>query len=121
MGVSWGRFLMQAAHILAFLEVQGIPLAIADYNHIHEFAGILGGAGSKAVETQGIFIVAIPAVLTAGIEFTEDQLPVIPLLCLIPIYRAAAALVVHLDRAIQIADDGDEAAIASPSLVNGVG
>lgn len=116
-----GRFFMQATNILALLEMQVISLAIADDDHIHKFAGILGSTGAKSIKSQGIFIVTVPAIFAAGIEFTKDQLPVVPLLCLIPIYWAAAALVVHLDGSIQITGDGDKAAVASTGLVNSIG
>ena len=44
-------------------------------------AGVLGGAGAQAVEAQGVLIVvAVPAVLAAGVQLAEHQLPVVALL-----------------------------------------
>ena len=121
MGAPGGGLCVQAADILTLLEVQGIPLAIPDDHHIHVLTGILGGAGTQAIETQCILIVSFPAILAAGVELAENQLPVVPLLGLIPVHRAATPLVIHLDGAIQIAGQGDQRAVARPGLVNGIG
>ena len=114
--------LFQAAHVLALLEVEGVLKAVPVDHRIKVRAGVLGGAGAQAVEAQGILIVvAVPAVLAAGVQLTEHQLPVVALLLFVPVHRTAPAHVLHLNGAVDVPGDGDEIAVALPGLVDGVG
>ena len=103
--------------------MEGVFESIPADDGVKVFAGVLGGAGTQAVEAQGVFIVIPAAVLifAAGIQLAEDQLPVILLLLLVPVHRTAAALVLHFDGLVQVAGDGNEPAVALPGLVDGVG
>ena len=117
------RFLLQTAHVLAPLEMQGVFFPVPADGHIHVPGGVLRGAGAETVQSQRVFVVvaAVVVVLSAGVQLAEYQLPVVFLLLLVPVHRAAPALILHLDGAVGEAGDGDEAAVALPRLVDGVG
>ena len=121
-----GRFFQLLALFagdLALFEVELVLKAVPPDGHVHILGRVLGGAGAQAVEAQGVLVVLplVVAVLAAGVELAEHQLPVPPLLLLVPVHRAAPALVLHLHAVVQEAGDGDEAAVALPGLVDGVG
>ena len=82
-------------------KVQGVFKAVPPDGDVHVPGGVLGGAGAQAVEPQGIFVVVAGdvVVLAAGVQLAVHQLPVVPLLLLIPVHRAAPARVLHLDGA----------------------
>ena len=113
----------QPPHVLAPLEMKGILLPVAPDRHIHGAGCVLGGAGAQAVQSQGVFVVvaAVGVVFSAGVQLAEHQLPVKLFLLGVPVHRAAAALILHLDGVVGIAGDGDQAAVAFPRFVNGVG
>ena len=115
--------LLQSPHILALLKVEGVLKSVPVDDGVEIPAGVLGGAGAQAVETQGVLVVVPRAVfiLSAGVELAEYQLPVVLLLPLVPVHRAAPAEVLHLDGVVGVAGDGDERAVALPGLVDGVG
>ncbi|MPM58619.1 hypothetical protein SDC9_105451 [bioreactor metagenome] len=118
-----GRLLAQSAYILTLFEVQGVFLPVPPDGHVHIFGGVLGGAGAKAVQPQRVFIVVagVVVVFSACVQLAEYQLPVPAALLLVPVHRAAPALVLHLDGAVPIRCDGNETAVALPGLVDGVG
>ena len=114
--------LVQAAHIFSLFKVEGVFEAVPPDGRVKIFAGILGGTGAKAVQAQGVLIVVpISAVLSAGVQLAEHQLPVIFLLFLIPVHRTAPSLVLHLDGPIQEPGDGDQTAVTLPGLIDGIG
>lgn len=84
---------MEPAYVFALFKVEGIPAAAAADVHVHIFGGILGGAQTQTIETQRILITAALSVvvLTAGVHFTEHQLPVIPLFPLVKIHGDTSA------------------------------
>ena len=116
-------FLLHLAHDLALLEVEGVLEAVPVDDRVKVFAGVLGGAGAKAVEAQGILVVISLAVfvLAAGVQLAEHQLPVIAALRLVPVHGAAPAEVLHLDGLVLIPGDDDEIAVAFPGFVDGIG
>ena len=114
---------LQLAHDLAPLKVQAVLLAVPPHGHVHVPGGVLGGAGAKAVQTQGELVVlaVLVVVFAAGVQLAEHQLPVVPPLFFVPVHRAAAPLILHLNGAVGEAGHGDELAVAAPRLVDGVG
>ena len=113
----------QSAHVLALLKVEGVLKPVPVDDGVEVGGGVLGGAGAQAVEAQGVLVV-LPlavAVLAAGVELAEHQLPVELLLLLVPVHRAAPAEVLHLDGLVLVPCDGDQGAVALPGLVDGVG
>ena len=117
-----GGLLFQPAHVFPLLKVERIVEAVPPHIHVHIRAGILGGAGAQAVQAQGVLVVVpAAAVLAAGVQLAEHQLPVVLLFVLVPVHRTAPSLVLHLDGLVQKAGDGNQAAVALPGLVNGVG
>ena len=104
------------------LKVEGILLAVPVDGGVKELAGVLGGAAAQSVEAQGVLVV-VPAVavLPAGVELAEHQLPVVAALGGVPVHRAAPAKVLHLDGLILVPGDDDQVAVALPGLVDGVG
>ena len=108
---------------LPFFEVQVVAAAVAPDGHVHVFGSVLRGAGAQAVEAQGVFVIAAVGVLVlaAGVELAKDQLPVEALLDGVPVQRAAAAEVLHLDRAVLEGGQGDLVAVALARLIDGVG
>ena len=119
-GVGFGP---QPTDVLAFFKMKIIAFAIPQHLYIHVFRRILRGAGTKAIESQRIFVVAIAGaiVFAAGIQFAKDQFPVVALLLGVIIHRAAAAEILHFDAAIGIAGGDDLFAISLPGLINGIG
>ena len=106
----------------SLLKVEGVFEAVPPDGRVKIFAGILGGTGAKAVQAQGVLIVVpISAVLSAGVQLAEHQLPVVFLLLLIPVHRTAPSLVLHLDGLVQEPGDGDQTAVALPGLIDGIG
>ena len=103
--------------------MERVLLAVPPDGDIHVAGGVLGGTGAQAVEAQGILVVVAGevVVLAAGVQLAVHQLPVVPLLLLVPVHRAAAAHVLHLNGAVQEAGDGDGLSVTLPGLVDGVG
>ena len=117
-----GGLLFQTADVLALFKVEGVFKAVAPDGGVEELGGILGGAGAQTVQAQRVLVVvALTAVLAAGVQLAEDQLPVILLLLLVPVHGTAAALVLHLNGVVGKAGDGDEIAVTLTGLINGVG
>ena len=105
-------------------KIKALVLEPVPVNHrVKILAGILGGAGAEAVQSQGIFIVVPVAVLVlaACVQLAEHQLPVVAALRLVPVLGTAPAEVLHLNGLVLVAGDGDEVAVALPGLVDGVG
>ena len=107
----------------ALLKVQGVLVAVAPNRDVHVLGCVLGRARAQAVGTEREVVVAalVVIVFAAGVELAEDELPVKALLGGVPVERAAAAVVLYLDRAIAKGGKGDELAVALARLVNGVG
>ena len=103
--------------------MQLVALIVPADDHVHIFRGVLRGAGAQPVQAKGIFIIlaVVVFILAAGIHLTEDQLPVVALLVLVPVHGAAAAEILHLDGLVRVSGDGDEIAKALPRLINGIG
>ena len=117
-----GGFLLQAAHVFSLFKVERVFESVPPDGGVEKLTGVLGGAGAQAVEAQGVLVVVpVAAVLTAGIQLAEHQLPVILLFFLVPVHRTAPALVLHLDGFVQKTGHRDQAAVALPGLVDGVG
>ena len=117
-----GGLYLQATHVLPLLEVQGVLLTVPPDGDVHILAGVLGGAGTQAVQAQGVLVVVpVGAVLAAGVQFAEHQLPVELALFLVPVHRTAPALVLHLKGAVLKPGDSDERAVTLPRLIDGVG
>ena len=117
-----GLFLHLAVDLAPF-EVEVIFEAVAEDPRIEILRGILRGAGAEAVETEGIFIVAalVVAVFAAGVEFAEDEFPVVFLFLFIPVHGAAAAKILDLERVVEELRHDDRVAVALARLVDGVG
>ena len=115
--------LLFGADDLAFLKVQRVLVAVAPNRDVHVLGGVLGRARAQAVGAQREVVVAalVVVVLAAGIELAKDELPVKALLGGVPVERAAAAVVLYLNRTIAKGGEGDELAVALARLVNGVG
>ena len=117
------RLHLHLAYDLTPLKVQGIFVTVPPNGDIHIAGGVLGGAGAQAVESQRIFVVVAGEVVVfaAGVQFAVHQLPVVALLLLVPVHRAAPAHILHLDGAVIEPGDGDDPSVSLPRLVNGVG
>ena len=115
--------LLLGAHDLALLEVQGVLVAVAPDRDVHVLGGVLGRARAQAVgaEREVVIATAVVVVFAAGVELAEDELPVKALLGGVPVERAAAAVVLHLDGAVSEGGEGDQLAVALASLVDRVG
>ena len=121
--VAGGVLGVETADVFALFKVKRIFFAVPVDGGVKVFGGILGGAGTKAVQAEGelIGVAVAAAVFAAGVQFTEHQLPVVALLCVVPVHRAAPAEVLHLDGAVGVAGDDDLVAVAAAGLVDGVG
>ena len=108
---------------LALLKVQGVLVTVTPDGDIHVLGSVLSRAGAQAVGAEREVVVAalVVVILAAGVELAEDEFPVKALLGRVPVERAAAAVVLYLDRAIAKGGKGDELAVALARLVNGVG
>ena len=115
--------LLLGADDLAFLKVQGVLVAVAPDGDVHVLRSVLGCAGAQAVGAEREVVVAalVVVVFAAGVELAEDEFPVKALFGRVPVERAAAAVVLYLNRAIAKGGKGDELAVALARLVNGVG
>ena len=118
---SLERLFVQAAHILALLEVEMIVEAVAVDVGGHPRRGVLGGAEAQTVQAEAEFVVILPlAVLAACVHLAEKQLPVVALFALVPVHGHTAAKVLDDDAAILAAGDVDGVAVAVAGLVDGV-
>ena len=115
--------LLLGADDFALLKVQGVFVAVAPDGDVHVLGSVLGRAGAQAVGAEREVVVAalVVIVFAAGVELAKDEFPVKALLGRVPVERAAAAVVLYLDRAIAKGGKGDELAVALARLVNGVG
>ena len=115
--------LFQFAHDLAPLKVELVLKAVPPDGDVHVAGGVLGGAGAQTVEAQRVFIVVTGEViiLAAGVQLTVHQFPVVALFLFVPVHRAAAAHILHLNRAVIVPRHSDDPAVALPGLVDGVG
>ena len=117
------RRLFQFTHDLAPLKVELIFITVPPDGDVHVAGGVLGGASAQAVEAQRIFIVISGEiiVLAAGVQLTVHQFPVVALFLFVPVHRAAAAHILHLNGAVIVSRHSDDPAVALPGLVDGVG
>ena len=115
--------LVQAAHVLPPLEVEGIALPVPADVHVHVLRGVLGGAEPQAVEAQGVLVAlaGVVVILAAGVHLAEHQLPVVALLFGVVVHGDAPAVVLHLDGVVEKPGDSDLLAKALAGLVDGVG
>ena len=76
---------------------------------VHVFRGVLCGAKTESVQTEGEFInfAAVVVVLASGVHFAEDKLPVVALFIAVVIHRNAAAEVLDLHRTVGVSGDND--------------
>lgn len=97
--LRFGGLFLHLAVDLAPFEVEVIFEAVAEDPRIEILRGILRGAGAEAVQAEAVFIIfaGIVVVFAARVHLAEDQLPVVALLLLVPVHRAAAAEVLDLD------------------------
>ncbi|MPM41757.1 hypothetical protein SDC9_88416 [bioreactor metagenome] len=118
-----GWLAVESADIFALFKVERVLFPVPPDRHVHVLGGVLGCAGTQAVQAQGVFVIiaAVVVIFAAGVQFAEYQLPVPALLLFVPVQRTAPAQVLHLNGAVQVPGDGDEGAVALPGLVNGVG
>ena len=116
------RFFLQTAHILAFLEVEVVVETVAVDIGSHPLAGVLRGTQAQAVQTQAEIIVAAAlGVFAAGVQLTENEVPVPAFLGLVVVHRDAAAEVLDLDDMIRKERDVDAVAVAVAGFINRVG
>jgi len=122
LGLGQGR-LFQFPYDLAPLKVELVFKAVPPDGDVHVPGGVLGGAGAQAIEAQGVFVVVAGEViiLAAGVQLTVHQFPVVALFLFVPVHRAAAAHILHLNRAVIVPRHSDDPAVALPGLVDGVG
>ena len=96
--------------------------AVTADGDVEEFGGVLGGAGAQAVQTQGVLVVlAVFAVLAAGVHLTEHQFPVVALFLFVPVHGTAAAEVFDFHGKVFVPGDHDGIAVAFSCFVDGVG
>ena len=115
-------FLLQAAYVLALLEVEVVVEAVAVDVGGHPCGRVLGGTQAQTVQAKAELVVVLAlAVFAARVHFTEQQLPVVASLAVVPVHGHTAAKVLHDDAAILAAGDVDGVAVAVAGLVDGVG
>ena len=114
-------FLLQTTLISALFKVQIVAETIPADGGIKKFGSVLGGAGAQTVEAQAVLIVlAVFAVLAAGVHLAEHQFPVVALFLFVVVHGAAAAEVLHLHGEVFIPGDDDGVAMTLTRLVDGV-
>ena len=118
-----GRLLFHVADDLAPLKVEGVFEIVAVDAGIKILRRILGGAGAQTVEAQGelVVVTGVVVVFAAGVHLAEHQFPVVALLFFVPVHRAAAPEILHLDAPVLIAGDDDQIAVPLAGFVDGVG
>ena len=116
------RRLFHLADQLTPLEMERIQISVSSDGGVKIARGILRRARAESIQTQRVFIVAagVVLVLASRVELAEHQLPVVSALFLVPVDRAAAPEVRHLDRVVQIARDDDQVSVPLARLVDGV-
>ena len=123
---------VSSGHFFLHVFGGGIPLGEGDGTHfgaviggyMEEFAGVLGSACPQAVEPQGILVggtVRVIVVLTAGVEFVIDQLPVIALFLFVPVQGNPTSEVLHLNGVIPEGSDHDGIPEAFSGFIHGIG
>ena len=98
------------------LSVKGMDLK--------KFRGILGGTCPQPVEPQGEFIsphTGIVFILSPGVQFAVDQLPVVAIVFFIVPHGDPSSPVVHLDGMVPVDGDSDGRTISFSRLVHRVG
>ena len=102
--------------------MQLILVAVAPHGDVHVFGSVLRGARAQAVRAQREVVIAafVVVVFAAGVQLAEHQFPVEALFGGVPIQRAAAAIVLHLDGAVGESGERDKVAISLARLVNRV-
>ena len=125
LAVGWlhDQFLSLFPADLAFFEMQLVLVAVTPDRDVHVFRRILRCAGAETVQSERILIVSPVGVLVlaAGIQLTEDQLPVEALLHRVPVDRASSSEVLYLDRSVLIACQRDRIAVTLTRLVDRIG
>ena len=116
------RLFVEVSHIFALFKMKLVFKAVAVNDRVEVFARVLGCAGAETVESERVFVVfaLVVFVLAAGVKLTENQLPVETLFVFVPVDRAAAAEVFHLDGLVKIACERYNVAMALARLVDGV-
>ena len=118
-----GRLFVQLADDLALFKMERILEAVAADGGVKIFRGVLRGACAEAVQAERVFIVAarVVVVFATGVEFAEDEFPVVFLFLLVPVHGAAAAKILDLERVVEELRHDDRVAVALARLVDGVG
>ena len=115
------RLFLKPALVAALFEVEVIPETVPANGGVKELGSILGGTGAQTVEAKTVLIVlAIFAVLTAGVHLAEDQFPVVAFFLFVIIYGAAASEVLDLNAEVFITGDDDGISVTLPGFVDGV-
>ena len=116
------RGLFQATDIDALFKMQLVTEAIPIDFHVHIGRGKLRCTQPQAVQAQRIgVVVAIGVILSAGIQFTEHQFPVIAIFLAVKVHRAASPEVLDCDGMVVVLGDDDFIAKARTGFINGVG
>ena len=118
-----GKRLFLGTHHFAFLKMQLIFVTFTPHGNVHVFRSILRCARTQAVRAQRVIVIAalVVVVFAAGIQLAEDKFPVEALFYRVPVKRAAAAVVFHLNGFILENGQRDKVAISLARLVNRVG
>ena len=100
------------------LVTEAIPI---DF-HVHIGRGKLRCTQPQAVQAQRIgVVVAIGVILSAGIQFTEHQFPVIAIFLAVKVHGAASPEVLDRDGMVVVLGDDDFIAKARTGFVDGIG
>ena len=120
--LCFDRGLFQAANIDAFFKMQLVTEAIPIDFHVHIGRGKLCCTQPQAVQAQRIgVVVAIGVILSAGIQFTEHQFPVIAIFLAVKVHGAASPEVLDCNGMVVVLGDDDFIAKARTGFINGVG
>ena len=111
------------SHNLPSLKVELVLKTVPPDSDVHVTGSILGGAGAKSIQTQGVFVIfsLIIFIFATGIEFAEDKLPVPTLLLLVPIHGTPPPLILHFNTVVEETGYGNQLSMPLSGLVNGVG
>ena len=114
--------LLQAAHVLALFEVEVVMKAVAVDIGGHPGRGVLGGAQAQAIQAQAELVVVLAlTVFAARVHLTEQQLPVVAALAVVPVHGHTAAKILHDHAAVLAAGHIDGIAVAIAGFIDGVG
>ena len=103
--------------------MERVLIAVAPDGDVHVFGRVLRGAGAETVGSQRKIVIAalVVVVFAACIQFAENKLPVEAFFSGVPIQRAAAAVVFHLDGTVGESGKRDEITVSLAGFVDGIG